>query len=418
MNMVLTRAALIAGSLASVIYFGDNTLKKNHTSAPPVGQVTTISDPSDPSTMTARLTIRGNKLYDPSGKQVLLQGFNWSTYREMGAQTFPEDPATIAAMGANTVRIPLRWYWGSEVPGSSDQESRMTEAPGHIKPEMLALLDRHVKWATDQKLWVVLFIGSDPIWGDQAFLKEYSEVWEFLANRYKDTPYIAGYEILSEPHPKDPFTEEDVKNFYRTNIAAIRKYDTRTPTIIGAGKAKGCLTGTYDVRCLEGIYLENTPNMIYTFNFYEPPQYVKTDQQTQDGVYEPYPGTFIEKKTGAKFYVDKNYLAGLIKYGADFSAKYNVPLFVNQIGVTMITPGSEQYTTDALSLLTQNGIGFTWWLYRQPDDKHSLHEGSRAALWEKKADKQDKTGTSTWSRNEKLIGLLTQFFGKLPESIK
>mgnify|MGYP006356982525 CR=1 FL=1 len=130
-----------------------------------------------------------------------------------------------------------------------------------------------------------------------------------------------------------------------------------------------------------------------------------------------YPGTFYNEGTKSNFYVDKNYLASLIKYGTDFSTAHQVPLFVNQIGVTMATGGSDQYTTDALSLLTQNGIGFGWWLYRQPDDKHSLHEGSRAALWEEKTG-NSKSETSVWHRNEKLIGLLSQFFGKMPADIK
>ncbi len=381
--------------------------KDDNVDKPPVPPVVSTSTPgSGP----ARVTIRGNKLYDPSNKEIILQGFNWSTYREGGLHTSEEDPATILAMKANVVRVPLRWYWGEgDTAGQSDQESRMTEAPGHINPEMLALLDRHIKWATDQKLWVILFIGSDPIWNDQAFLKEYSEVWEFLANRYKDTPYIAAYEILAEPHPKSPYTQEDVKNFYRTNIAAIRKYDTRTPTMIGAAKAVGCDTGTYDVRCLNAIYMGDISNMIYTFNFYEPPQYVKGDRRGGG----PYPGTFYNEGTKSNFYADKNYLASLIKYGTDFSTSRQVPVFVNQIGVTMASAGSDQYTTDALSLLTQNGIGFTWWLFRQPDDKHSLHEGGRGALWEEKTGK-----TGVWHRNEKLIGLLEQFFGKTPQDIK
>ncbi len=375
--------------------------KDDNVDKPPVPPVVSTSTPG-----AARITVRGSELFDPEGKEISLRGFNWANYRNGGLLTTQQNVKDIKAMGATTVRIPLRWYWGSgDTQEESGQESRMTDAPGHINPVYLAMLDKYIQWAVDEKLWVILFIGSDPQYDNQARLQEFTETWAFLAERYKNTPYIGAYELLSEPHPKAPYTNQVVKDLDLQIIAAIRKVDTRTPIIVGPAKAEGCIDGPYDIRCLEQIYLENTPNIIYTFNFYEPPEYVKINK-IEGG--DPYPGwtTDRKSKTGEKFYLDKVWLATLIQKGIDFQKSHNVPLFVNQIGVPSLTTGSKEYTQDVLDIFTKNDIGFTWWLYAEVSDKHSKYEGGRGVVWE------DAKIAGLFHRKEDWIALFTDYFKK------
>ncbi len=367
------------------------------------GGVTTLPNPpaaSGPQGEGSRLTVSGSTLLDSDGQEVQLRGFNWGGFNP--GMVTENDPADIAKMGATVVRIPLRWRFADD----SKQDQLQTTAPGHVNPAGLALLDKQIAWAASQKLWVVLFIGSDPDWKNQSMLDEYPEVWKFLAEHYKDTSSIAGYEILSEPHPHELGSSQLVKDFYQKNIAAIRSIDAKTPIIIGPAAATDCTNGPYDVRCLENIYLPNTPNLIYTFNFYEPAAYVKgkdgEKSEDGDGTYSPYPGTFTDRKTNTQYYLDRTWINNLLQNAARFKEAHNVPLFVNQIGVPTLAPGSDQYTRDAIGILNSMDIGYTWWKYRDEAVKHSKYEGGRGVVWD------DKSGQE--HVKQALVQLFTELF--------
>jgi len=58
--------------------------------------------------------------------------------------TEQEDAPDMASMGANVVRIPLRWRFAED----SKQDQRDTASPGHIAPAGLAILDEQIQQAT------------------------------------------------------------------------------------------------------------------------------------------------------------------------------------------------------------------------------------------------------------------------------
>jgi hypothetical protein len=364
------------------------------------GTVTTLPTPpasSGPQGNGSRLTVSGSTLLDPDGNEIQLRGFNWGGFNP--GMVAENDPAAMSKMGATVVRIPLRWRFAED----SKQDQLQSTAPGHINPAGLALLDKQIAWAGSQKLWVVLFIGSDPDWKNQSMLDEYPEVWKFLAEHYKDTPYIAGYEILSEPHPKNDFSTQTVKDFYAKNIAAIRQSDQKTPIIIGPASTSDCRDGVYDIRCLDKIYLDGVSNIIYTFNFYEPPEYIKGDEKKKQ-TFGPYPGTYTNKKTGQSFYLDKEWITNLLQNAVRFRQTHNVPLFVNQVGVYTASPGSAQYTRDTLGLFDDLGIGYTWWKYRDTDRQQSLNEGGRGVVWDDKSGQEHTKQAS--------VDLFTELFNR------
>ncbi len=406
--VILPASALIAflALTAGALYFYTNINSRDSKKSSDLLQHATSSTQTDLtkgtttlSEQTARLRVVGSDLIAPDGNKIVLRGFNWGGFNTGMAES--EDALDMVRMGANTVRIPLRWRFTED----SKQDQYDPDAPGLINPNGVATLEKQIAWAGSQKLWVVLFVGSDPVWTDQKMLDEYATVWEFLAQHFKDTPYIAGYEILSEPHPKDR-SSDVVKDFFVKNIAAIRKNDTRTPTIVGPASATDCTNGPYDIRCLPRIYLNNMPNMIYTYNFYEPAAYVKDKdgdkKDDRDGQFGTYPGTYTNRQTGETYHLDRAWIANLMQHAANFKKAHNVPLFVNQIGVPSIAPGSDQYTKDTLGVLNDMEIGYTWWIYRLRNTKHALSEGGRGVLWE------DELGT--WHRKEEWITLLSQLF--------
>jgi aryl-phospho-beta-D-glucosidase BglC (GH1 family) len=223
-----------------------------------------------------RLQIQGKNLISTNGDTVILKGFNWGWWG-LAQQSDAEE---ACAMGANVIRMPMRWYFGG---GGNDQ--RDTTKPGNINPDGLALLDQQIQWCTDNHLWVILFGGSDRgagddnrnYWTDNSLKQQFIDMWQFLANRYKNTPYIAAYELLSEPHPKKPVTNAQLRSFYKELADSVRLIDHNTPVMIGANDH-------YDINLMDSIYTSTIPNLFYTFNYYLPTDYVKPDKRIQEGL--------------------------------------------------------------------------------------------------------------------------------------
>ena len=308
--------------------------------------------PSGPAAQ--RLRVDGENLVLGDGKPVVLRGFNFGWWGE----ATEADADEARSLGANVVRLPLRWYFEGD---KSDQ--RDPAAPGNITPEGLATLDQTIDWLTSRGIWVILFMGADRgagndahnFWTDPNLRQQYLDTWQFLATRYRSTPYIAAYELLSEPHPKKPYTGADVRGLYDEAIARVRTVDSKTPLIVGANDH-------YDIGLLDEAYTSVDPNIVYTANFYLPTEYIKPDKQIKGEQPLGYGQTIAHNGTTTTF--DAAFLDSLLLPAKAFRAKRHVPLFINQVGARSALPGALAYTHDVLDVLTRNGIGFAWWTFR------------------------------------------------------
>lgn len=316
----------------------------------------TVAVAAPPPAGPERLTVSGAQLLAPDGKPIWLRGFNWG--RHDTAQ--PEDGRGNVERGANLVRIPFRWYF--EGPKA---DMRQTNAPGHFSPEGLRKLDEQIRWATEAGLWVVLFGGSDKgagdlddnYWSNPALRREFFEAWAFIAERYKNTPRIAAYELLSEPHPKKPVTSADLRGFYEELIANIRKVDQRTPLVIGGNDH-------YSIEQLQSVYTKVDDKLIYAANFYLPKEYCKPWRRGNKGeAPAAYPGNYVDKK-GAPHRIDRDALAAALKPALDFRARNQVPVFIDQVGCMTSVPGVLDYTRDTLALMKANQLHWAFWTYR------------------------------------------------------
>jgi Cellulase (glycosyl hydrolase family 5) len=304
-----------------------------------------------------RLSVSGAQLLAPDGRPIWLHGFNWGRW----GTAMPEDGKGNVERGANVVRIPFRWnFTGPKA------DIRQTSAPGHFNPEGLKHLDDQIKWATDAGLWVVLFAGSDQgagdnrqsnYWNDPALKREFMEAWAFIVQRYKDTPRIAAYELLSEPHPKKPVTTADLRKLYEALIANVRRYDNRTPLVIGADDH-------YDINQLQGVYTRVDDKLIYAANFYLPTEYCKPWRRfDKKGAPTAYPGSYVDRN-GVSHPLDKQTLAAALRPALDFRERNKVPVFIDQVGCFGSAPGVLDYTRDVLALFKANQLHYAFWTYR------------------------------------------------------
>jgi hypothetical protein len=278
-------------------------------------------------TAPARLSVAGANVVDPAGNPIVLRGYNWGHWGTVQ----PKDPGAHVAAGANSVRIPLRW-WGE---WKDDVDSRDTDPDNlsHIKPGHLELLNQTIEQASAAGMWITLFVDSDHgqgaggntnnFWTNPEMKQQFKEVWQFLVRKYKYTPYMGAFEILPEPRPVNK-TDDEVRAFYDEMIGVIRDIDRRTPIVVGPNENYACSH-------LEGAYTTVDPKVIYTCNYF----------------------------------IFDNPL-NRIGQITDFRRDHNVPVWINQVGIEgcdtdTVALGKADKVLDAFE---KNSIGWAWWTYR------------------------------------------------------
>ena len=153
----------------------------------------------------------------------------WADFRERFITD--ADLAQIAAEGMNHVRLPIN--------------ARVVQADdGALLPDGLAAIDWLIDRCRDHSLWVVLDLHGAPggqtgtniddsprgrpeLFTDRRYQELTIELWRALADRYRDEPVVAGYDLLNEPLPNEyqyQYAGELVA-LYRELTAAIREVD-------------------------------------------------------------------------------------------------------------------------------------------------------------------------------------------------
>ncbi len=151
------------------------------------------------------------------------------------------DIAFIKQQGATVVRIPLNYRHFE-----ADAEPFRYLAGG------FARLDRALDWCTQQGLYAILDMHAAPgwqnpdwhsdnanrnalLWEHPHFQERLIRLWTTLAERYRDNPAVAGYDLMNEPvtaAPRGVFSEINyqpawpaINQLYRRLVEAIRVQD-------------------------------------------------------------------------------------------------------------------------------------------------------------------------------------------------
>jgi hypothetical protein len=312
--------------------------------------------PPSPPPQPSRLTLSGSAMLAPDGSPLVLRGINEGTWGEMRQA----DAATIAAQGAQVVRLPIRW-WG--LYGRRDIESRDDASPGHFKPGHLAQFLQEIQWCLDAGLWVIPTIDSncgqnglqdadtvaycDPagaypegrnFWTDPTQRQLFKQAWVHLAGLLKHLPRVAFYELLPEPlQDRGPAHAAAVSTFYQELMTAIEDEagDTRTPFLVGARDA-------YNISVCDEAYIPAArwaDRVVYTGNLF-----IHTGNGP-DATLEN-----IERRLGAL---------------AAMRSARNVPVFIQQFGVRTGDDPDGFYLEAGLSRMNAAGIGYAGWQWRQ-----------------------------------------------------
>ncbi|HTL97328.1 MAG TPA: cellulase family glycosylhydrolase [Holophagaceae bacterium] len=301
----------------------------------------------------ARLRISGADILGPDGKPLTLRGWNWGRW----GITQPDDAARNGSEGANCVRIPLRWWGYYDGKGIDSRDDAQTATAG-IDPGHLAILDGMVEQASKAKLWIILFIDSncgqdgtqgapadlsmvqycDPkglypnghnFWTDPDARARFIEAWKFIAARYKDTPYLGMFEPLPEPNPASA-DDADITTFYGQVMTALRPVAPGIPFLLGPR--------LYKMTDASKAYNTAWSDVVYTGDLF-----VHTGGTQAQNIAD---------------------LTTRLQALVDLRAANRVPVFVQQAGVQSGEDPDLAYLDALLPLLNQNGVGYTYWMYR------------------------------------------------------
>ncbi len=140
------------------------------------------------------------------------------------------DARFMAETGFNALRIPVNYHHLEddarpfEVIGDGFRHlDRAVELCG--RNGIYAIIDLHTvpgaqnqRWHSDNPTHLAMF------WRHRHFQDRVIHLWEAIADRYKDNPWVAGYNPVNEPADE---TRQVVGPFYRRLVAAIRAVDQR-----------------------------------------------------------------------------------------------------------------------------------------------------------------------------------------------
>lgn len=177
------------------------------------------------------------------------------------------DYERVKELGFNSVRFAFRGEWYVQ-----DREA------------FWAWLDQNVEWARQHGVRLILdlhipiggyWLGSDPesadfrLWTDAGVRQQNVDLWASIAERYRDEPAVAAYDLLNEPVTTDS-SGEQWRSLAQDMTEAIRAVDRNHLLVIGAVYGTD---GGFDPEGVERHLLVDDDNAMYDFHFYDPYRY-------------------------------------------------------------------------------------------------------------------------------------------------
>ena len=327
------------------------------------------------------LGIKNQHVITPDGKPFLIQGINlgnWlnpegymflfkdvssyrlidQAFREMVGSDFTdqfwkafknnyitrEDIAYIKQTGMNSIRLPFHYKSFTE----EDYMGLKSNQDG------FARIDSVIKWCKEEGLYVILDMHDAPggqtgdniddsygypwLFESEESQQLFCEIWEKIANRYKDEPAILGYDLLNEPIATHFNNKEEINKHlvpvYKKGIEAIRSVDKNHIILLGGAQWNSNFT-MFDEKAIDS-------KMMYTCHRY----WCDTLQTNlQDFV--------------------------------DFRTKVNLPLYMGETG-----ENTDEWVGAFRRLMERNNMGWHFWPYKKMEKTSCMVRINKPANWD------------------------------------
>jgi endoglucanase len=299
------------------------------------------------------------------------------------------DAAYIHSLGLNLVRIPINYHLF---------EDDMN--PGVIKEEAFAYLDSVIEICARHQVYTIIDLHALPgsqnqhwhsdnpthvasFWIHKDFQDRALHLWEVIAERYKNQPWVAGYDLINEP--ADP-TREKLFLYYKRLRDAIRKIDPDHILFLEGDR----YATEFDK------FTETWDNVVYTNHDYAMPGFISGGD---------YPGITRDK------YYDKDTLEKDFLKKSEFMFSHHVPLWVGEFGpvYTGDTAKDEmryQVLKDQLAYYNKYKVSWCIWLYKDMGLQAIMHQNENTPymkLVSKFLARKDSLGADAWGSTDKNI---------------
>ncbi|HEX3476531.1 MAG TPA: cellulase family glycosylhydrolase [Kofleriaceae bacterium] len=257
------------------------------------------------------------------------------------------DARFLASIGVNCVRLPFNYRHFED-----------DDRPFELKDEGFRTLDRAIDSCARHHIYTVLDLHALPgyqnqhwhsdnpthwaqFWTQRHFQDRTVRLWEALAERYRDNPWVAGYNPINEP--ADP-TGQAIAPFYRRIEAAIRAVDPHHVLFLDGNRY------SLDFH----MFGDPLPNCVYTAHDYALPGFI-------DG--GGYPGTTRGE------YVDRAVVERSFLTRTEYMRRTGTPIWIGEFGPVFLGDAARdaeryQLLRDQLALYAQHAAGWSLWTYK------------------------------------------------------
>lgn len=293
-----------------------------------------------------------------------------------------DDAAFLASLGMNCVRIPVNYRHFED-----------DAAPFELKEEGFARLDRVVDACAAEGVYTIIDLHALPgfqnqhwhsdnpthwsfFWTHRHFQDRVVHLWEAFAARYRDNPWVAGYNPVNEPAD---VSGEVIGPFYERLVSAVRAIDPDHILFLDGNR--------YSTEF--SVFGDPWPNTVYTAHDYALPGLV-------DG--GPYPGTSRGQ------YVDRDQVERTFLARTAYMRETDTPVWIGEFGpvYTGDADRDEQryrLLEDQLEIYARHGASWSIWTYKDIGLQGLVHAAPDSAYLRRIApvlDKKARLGVDAW----------------------
>ena len=249
------------------------------------------------------------------------------------------DVRQVKAWGFNCVRLPFNY--------------RLLHGQG------IRYLDEAVGWANTHGVYLILDLHAAPgaqntdwhsdspgkaeLWTKKSNRHRTYEIWERLADRYKNEPMVAGYDLLNEP----VLENTDLLNeYFRETIKAVRRSDKNHILFIEGNR------WAQDIGILDNF---REDNLVYSVHFYEPLEFT----------FNFVPHLAYPLKSGRGLW-DKDTMRRRMEAYDNFARARNRPVHVGEFGVNDRGGKYNEhlYVKNLVGVFREFGFHWNYWTYK------------------------------------------------------
>jgi hypothetical protein len=326
--------------------------------------------------------LRGANIWQAHVDHSVYEGVYGSS--PVGPPFTQEDFNRLSALGANYVNISHPGLFSEDPPYGLDEDAqanldRLLEMianadmfaviafrTGPGRAEFTFNYGESLEEAGDEVGWFHRSDYNDRVWQDREAQAAWARMWRHTAERYRENPVVAGYELMVEPNANEVLYDQwdaesyyrehagevsDWNNIYPTMVQAIREVDDRTPILVSPMSYSS-------LSWLSELTLSTDPLVIYSVHQYEPLDY--THQEPPLDI--RYPGTMDLDGDGEEDSFDTAFITETIYGGMRrFQEEDGMTLAVTETGLIRYEPGAERFMSDQLAQFDRLGVGTAVW---------------------------------------------------------